>query len=122
MSVALIIDNDDANIEFLATCLDLFDIQSISAFTWQDGFEMARNHQPDAIITDLIMPDDTCDGYKTIAELKSHPDTQHIKTIAITAIGDLNHARELGCDDVLLKPFRLPELKKKLMQFLTTTM
>ena len=120
MTVALIIDNDDKNIEFLATCLELFHIKSISAATGQDGFEMARNYQPDAILTDLIMPDETWDGYKTIAELKSHPDTQHIKTIAITAIGDVNYACKLGCDDYLFKPFRLDALQKKLAQLMPT--
>lgn len=121
MCTVLIIDDNPQNADLLDSYMRLYDIKTVVAYTGQEGFEFAKNIQPNLIFTDLRMPLETWDGYKTISMLKSSPATQHIPIIAVTASGDLLQAKDAGCDNVLLRPFRTSQLKDILDQYITVT-
>ncbi len=72
----------------------------------------------DIIFLDLLMPQETWDGYTTISHLKSHTDTQAIPVIVTTGGGDINRAHDCGCDDVMLRPFRQQRLSEILKQYI----
>jgi CheY-like chemotaxis protein len=57
--------------------------QVITACCGQEAINLAANHQPDAILLDMMMPD--MDGRVTLEYLKSNPNTQNIPVILVTA-------------------------------------
>lgn len=118
MTRILIIDDEFQNVELTRTYLQLFDIDTLEAYSGQGGFRYAQAYQPDLIFTDLRMPIETWDGYETIFHLKTHHDTHHIPVVALTATGDIEQAKQAGCDDVLMRPFCNNQLKQILEQYI----
>jgi CheY-like chemotaxis protein len=75
------------------------------------GALWAREHLPDLIICDVMMPE--LDGYGVLAALRQDPATATIPFIFLTAKADkvdLRQGMELGADDYLTKPFTTEEL------------
>ncbi|MCC6802507.1 MAG: response regulator [Anaerolineae bacterium] len=77
------------------------------------GVERAREHLPDLIICDIMMPE--MDGFAVLEELRKDPTTTTIPFIFLTARTDrmdMRQGMELGADDFLTKPFHALELLK----------
>lgn len=77
------------------------------------GMTWARDHIPDVIICDIMMPD--LDGYNVLSELNRHPEMATVGFIFLTAKADRdskNEGMELGADVYLTKPFRPGEVLK----------
>jgi signal transduction histidine kinase len=75
------------------------------------GVQVAREHLPDLIICDIMMPE--LDGYGVLEQLRSDPITATIPFIFLTAKTDKSSMRrgmEMGADDYLTKPFSPDEL------------
>ncbi|MGF1491293.1 MAG: response regulator [Microcoleaceae cyanobacterium] len=69
-----------------------------------EGVEMAAQHQPDAIILDVMMPG--IDGPTTVRKLQENSATQHIPVILLTAKRQANHDAQyskIGVKAVLSK-------------------
>lgn len=69
------------------------------------------NNKPDIILLDWMLP--VTSGITWLKELKSHPDTQQIPIIMVTARGEEEnrvHGLNAGCDDYIVKPFFPSEL------------
>lgn len=118
---ALIVDDCPANIVLLKHYLALQQIECISATTGIDGFALAQQLQPDIILTDLLMPVPTWDGYETIRHLKAHPRTAYIPVIAVTAAGNEEESYSAGCDGYLHRPFDINQLRDVLNTHLNLT-
>lgn len=85
----------------------------------QHGLEVARKHEPDLIISDVMMPN--MDGYAMCRELKANARLCHIPIILLTAKADDEmkvEGLEIGADDYLSKPFNLRELKVRVRNLL----
>ena len=112
-TVLLIEDNADMR-SFIAFQLqDEFEL--IQARDGIEGVELAIQHRPDLIISDVMMPGK--DGYQVCREIKSAPHTKHIPVILLTAKAELSEkisGLEYGADDYLTKPFNAQELKAKI--------
>ncbi|PZO38715.1 MAG: hybrid sensor histidine kinase/response regulator [Pseudanabaena frigida] len=83
----------------------------IGASNGRDGLEMAQQHIPSLIISDIMMPE--IDGYGVISALRNNPATTTIPFIFLSAKSDktdFRHGMELGSDDYLTKPFTRDEL------------
>jgi two-component system phosphate regulon response regulator PhoB len=76
------------------------------AMCGEEGFQKARDHQPDLILLDLMLPG--IDGLEVCRRLRKSPDTKSCPVIMLTAKGDesdIVQGLELGADDYLPKPF-----------------
>jgi K+-sensing histidine kinase KdpD len=85
--------------------------QAIGAENGLVGVERAREHLPDLIICDIMMPG--LNGYGVLEELRKDATTATIPFIFLTARTDRVDVRlgmELGADDYLTKPFHAAEL------------
>jgi two-component system response regulator MprA len=108
----LLLIEDDALLR--VTTLDLLQIEDfevIVAGTGAEGLRLACEHQPDLIISDIVMPE--MDGYQVLNALRQEPLTSHIPFVFITAKAektDIIYGREAGADDYLVKPAQLSEL------------
>jgi CheY-like chemotaxis protein len=103
----LIIDDEDDIREVAALSLETiagWDV--IVANSGAQGILRAEEHQPDAILLDVMMPG--MDGPTTFRELRKNPATEKIPVLLLTAKvqgADQRRFADLGVEAVLLKPF-----------------
>lgn len=110
--IKVLVIEDEKNIrENILELLQAENIQGIGASNGKIGVKLAREHKPDLIICDLMMPE--LDGYGVLTELKNDPKTATIPLIFLTAKetkDDIRKGMNLGADDYLTKPCTPEEL------------
>ncbi|HIQ13997.1 MAG TPA: response regulator [Leucothrix sp.] len=89
--------------------------QVYTASNGKEGLALALQHQPDIVLTDLMLP--KLDGLEICKQIKNHPSLKFTKVILLTARN--NHHSKLtalknGADDFLTKPFSTIELISRL--------
>ena len=103
----LIIDDEEDIREVAALSLEtVAGWQVITANSGAQGLARAIEHQPDAILLDVMMPG--MDGPTTFRELRNHPRTRRIPVLLLTAkvqASDQRRFADLGVEDILFKPF-----------------
>lgn len=111
MTQILVIE-DEINIrENLTEILTLEKFDVIGAENGLDGVEKARQHLPDLIICDIMMPE--LDGFGVLMELRNHAATANIPFIFLTAVVDRasnRYGMNIGADDYITKPFTPAEV------------
>lgn len=102
---ALIIEDNDNNMELISFILQANNFTCIKAENGQQGFEMAVSSQPDFILLDIQLPD--IDGVKVLRMIRQHAAGKDVPVIAITSYamaGDRERLLEEGCTGYLEKP------------------
>lgn len=102
----LVIDDEDDILKLVQTCLEIMGgWQVITARSGSEGLNLAQNNQPDAILLDVMMPDE--DGLATLKKLQANTVTNNIPVILLTAKGRFVEHKftQLGVKGVLNKPF-----------------
>jgi two-component system phosphate regulon response regulator PhoB len=77
----------------------------------QEGIRLAREHRPDIVLLDLMLPDRS--GIEVCRALKEGATTKSIPVLMVTARGeeiDRVVGFEMGADDYVTKPFSVREL------------
>ena len=111
MKKLLLIEDDRVLRENTAELLELSDYTVLTAPNGKVGITAAKEHLPDLIICDIMMPE--VDGYGVLEDLSSDSSTQHIPFIFLSAITEHKSIRkgmDLGADDYLTKPFEEEDL------------
>jgi len=83
------------------------------------GVVKARQHNPDLILLDLMLPD--LDGIEVCRRLRQDPNTRDIPIIMLTAKSgdeDIVHGLEVGADDYVTKPFSPKVLEARIRNVL----
>jgi adenylate cyclase len=102
----LVVEDDWLNRDVLQTYLTHMGAEVISASDGQMALELATQDPPDLIFMDMNMP--RMDGIEACKYLKSHPATQFVPVVIVTALeGDEEKVRalEAGADDFITKPY-----------------
>jgi DNA-binding response OmpR family regulator len=76
----------------------------IPAADGEEALRLAREHVPDLMLLDLIMP--KMQGFDVLKELKAAPETAGIPVIVLSNLGqdsDVQLARERGAHDYIIK-------------------
>jgi DNA-binding response OmpR family regulator len=84
-----------------------------------EAIELARQTQPDLILLDVRMPKMT--GYEACRALKSHPDTNQIPIVILSAKGqegEIQEGLDAGADHYIVKPFAPDELTDRVKSIL----
>ena len=107
----LIIADDNADMrQYLGRLLsERFDVTAVP--DGQEALAAAREHTPDLILSDVMMP--KLDGFGLLRELRTDPALQEIPFILLSArAGEENRLEGVhaGADDYLVKPFSAREL------------
>lgn len=103
MPVLLVIDDDRSVLHVFKQVFKETDVQLVTAPTAADGLAALKEVQPDVVILDIMLPDQS--GLETIEQVFQHD--AKIPVIFITAGGTSDTAIEamkLGAYDYLLKP------------------
>lgn len=113
MKKILVIEDEKAVLENIMEILEEQDYEIFGAPNGIEGAKKAKEHIPDLIICDVMMPE--LDGFGVLKLLQQNPSTSAIPFIFLTAKADKNDIRvgmEAGADDYLTKPFSPDQLYK----------
>ena len=108
----LIIEDDKAVKNLIATTLEMHDYHYIWADKGEQGILSAASQRPDIILLDLGLPD--MDGVDVILKIRSWTNTPIIVISARSEDSDKIAALDAGADDYLTKPFSVDELLARL--------
>jgi DNA-binding response OmpR family regulator len=91
----------------------------LTAANGQEGWELIKQHLPDLVISDVMMPG--MDGFALTQLIKTDPETNHIAVVLLTA--RVTHESRVtglsqGADDFLTKPFHFDELNLRVRNLL----
>ncbi len=109
-STVLIVDDAADTLHLIGTFLRQQGFTVLTATDGDAGLEMAREHRPNVVVTDMLMPGPS--GFRVIDQLKSDPVFKP-KVVMISAQEApllRAYALALGADEFLIKPFALQEL------------
>ncbi|HYF60238.1 MAG TPA: response regulator, partial [Burkholderiaceae bacterium] len=108
----LVVDDDARNIFALTTILENHDIQVLTATNGRQAIETIRSTPDlDAVLMDIMMPE--MDGYETMRQIRSDPQTRTLPILALTAKamkGDREKCLEAGASDYIAKPVNTEQL------------
>ncbi|MBQ1338162.1 MAG: response regulator [Thermoguttaceae bacterium] len=115
----LIADDEPVNQELLEAFLADEDYELEFANDGLETIVKTRSFQPDLILLDVMMP--KMSGFEVCQQLKNDPETSGIIILMVTALselGDVERAVNVGCDDYLSKPIHKLELLKRVENML----
>src|SRR5713226_374302 len=121
MQKVLVVDDQEANLEFLDHQLKRAGWQVILASNGKEALEKTEMHRPHVIVLDIVMPD--MDGFQVARFIKENPDYQNIRIIAATSLtsaADRHRCFAAGCDDYIAKPFTVQQLQQRLALLLVS--
>lgn len=101
----LIVDDSATNRQMLGDLLSS-DYTILAARNGEEGLQLAREHQPDVMLLDVMMPD--IDGHEVLRRLKDDAQTSSICVVFITGQDtpqDQERGLTEGASDYVTKPF-----------------
>jgi signal transduction histidine kinase/CheY-like chemotaxis protein len=98
----LVVDDDASVRSLLAKTLEKEGYRVISARNGIEALALARQHRPQAITLDVLMPQ--MDGWGALKELKADAELRDIPVIMVTVLNERGMAIPLGAADFVTKP------------------
>ena len=101
---------------------DIFTMAGYNVLTAEDGkvgLEKIEKYCPDFVILDCSMP--VMDGFETLAQIRKNPKFINLPVIMFTALSSEQEqikGLNLGADDYITKPFKIPILLTKIKSIL----
>ena len=112
MAKSIVVADDDPDIlSIVAMSLETQGYAVFKAANGREAVDLARDHCPDLIILDMMMP--VMSGYEAITELKANDATRTIPIIGLSAKAmatDMERATDVGIDGYITKPFRIAQV------------
>jgi two-component system phosphate regulon response regulator PhoB len=102
----LVVDDEEDIVELVELNIAREGYKVLTCGTGEEALEIAHSKLPDLVILDLMLPG--IDGLEVCRRLKSHPKTEQIPIVILSAKGeeaDIVTGLELGADDYITKPF-----------------
>lgn len=107
MASVLLADDEELVLQTFKEALELDGHQVVVTRNGQDMLPLIEKHGIEVVVTDILMPD--VDGLESIRDIRKH--YPRVGIVAISGGGRtrhlefLDHARKLGADIALAKPF-----------------
>ncbi|MEK7255188.1 MAG: response regulator [Bacteroidota bacterium] len=108
----LLIEDNPEILDNTIELLEMAGYDIIAAKNGEEGVNFAAEHQPNLIISDILMP--RLDGYQVLRKVKDSIATASIPFVFLSASAqqvDIEKGKMSGADAYLVKPFSLEELK-----------
>ena len=95
------------------------DYEFVEATSGQKALEALKKEKIDLILLDIMMPG--MDGWEVAASIKEDSKTKNIPIIFLTAKSDdlSKGMGSLTSEDYITKPFKIPELEKRISKVLS---
>ncbi len=98
----LVIDDDPSSRELLQRMLEKEGYAVRLAANGPDGIAAAKEHKPDLITLDVMMP--SMDGWAVLSALKADPATADVPVVMLTMVEDRPMGFALGATEYVTKP------------------
>ena len=115
----LVVDDLDNNREVLVNFLNPLGFDVLEANSGAAAVALAHEHQPDAMLLDLVMPE--MDGWEVTRRLRQEPLFQELPIIMVSASTlpvDESQCYQAGANEFLPKPLRFAELLRIIERYL----
>lgn len=122
MKTALVIEDDDNNMELITFILESNGYQFIKAETGKRGIELALETSPDFIILDIQLPD--MNGLEVLQRIRTSKVNGSIPVIAMTSFamsGDREKLLSAGCNGYIEKPIDPIRVVEQITEILKKT-
>ena len=119
MKKLLIVDDEDGVRALVRMTLDNGVFQIIEASEGLEALDLAREHHPDLVLLDVMLPD--LSGMDVCRKIKDDPDLASTTVVMLTARAqtrDVGDAEEAGADGYFTKPFSPIALTRKVESIL----
>ena len=98
----IVIDDDPAMTELLQLLLQPTSSEIYTANSGPVGIDLIKEHKPDVVVLDLMMPD--MDGWQVCKKIREFSDVPVLVLSALDNPGVVAEALDAGADDYLIKP------------------
>jgi len=119
----LCVEDEPEMIDLIRLILGRRGFEVIGATGGVEGLKMVREHQPDLVLLDLMMPD--MDGWEVYQQIKADEKTKGIPVIVVTAkaqsIDKVLGLHIAKVDDYIAKPFSPQDLLNSVEKVLQKT-
>jgi CheY-like chemotaxis protein len=115
MTKVLIVENHADMREILVRIFELMGFTAITSRDGREGVQRALAEKPDLIVMDIMMPE--MSGWEATRILRGNPETKEVPVLAATVLfrpSDLQRCISAGCNDYIVKPFTVKQLRRKL--------
>lgn len=122
MKTVLVIDDDPAVLTIASKRLQSEGIRTLTADNGADGLRMVKEHRPEVVVLDLMMPG--MHGYTLIQEIRNDLSLSQVRilvTSAKTYSSDIERTQRLGADRYLSKPYDLQKFWDTIAELLGET-
>ncbi|MEG4456170.1 ATP-binding protein [Microcoleus sp. N9_A1] len=117
--LVLVVDDRWENRSVVVSLLEPLGFEMMEASNGREGLEKAKEHHPDLIITDLMMPE--MDGYQMLRQIRSCSQLQDVAAIASSASvfeSNQNESIQAGANVFLPKPIEALKLLELVQKYL----
>jgi signal transduction histidine kinase/CheY-like chemotaxis protein len=121
----LLVEDNDINQQLMVNMLERLGYRAALAADGLQAIEAFRRRRPDLVLMDCQMPN--MDGFEATAEIRRLEENAPAPAVPIVALtanamqGDRERCLAAGMNDYLSKPVRLPDLRKTLDRWFTST-
>ena len=118
MKKILIVDDEPEVCDILSKKLEAEGFKCLSASDGIEGIKKTKEHKPDLILLDIIMPGK--DGFSMLKEIQEDQDLREIPVIMVSAKSEsdsLFQGQGLGATDYLIKPVDFHQLLKYISKY-----
>ncbi|HET9947294.1 MAG TPA: PAS domain S-box protein [Longimicrobiales bacterium] len=112
----LVVDDEKDSRVLIAHYLEEFGCRVLTAGGGEQGLALAREHAPDLMTLDLIMPGMT--GWEVLKRMKADPDLRRIPVVVVSVVAGEGRGSLLGAVDLVTKPFEREDLLRVLWRHL----
>ena len=112
MPKILVIDDDPTVHDLIKRQIGEKGYQIISALNGKDGLELAKEHKPNIITLDVLMPE--MDGWSILSQIKADNELCEIPVVMMTMTDDEAMGYALGASDYITKPVDWNKLRETL--------
>ncbi len=115
----LVVEDSPTNLRLIADLLQDKGYRVITAVDGEEALERAVSQKPDLMVLDIILPKKN--GFQVCRQLKTSPDTEHIRIIMLTSKtqdSDRFWGLKQGADRYMTKPFDDNELLANVAELL----
>lgn len=113
---ALVVDDEAPLVGLVTAYLEAEGFDVLAAYDGEQAVRLAREHVPDVIVLDLMLPG--IDGIEACRRIRVFSDAYIVMLTARTEEVDRLVGLSIGADDYLTKPFSLRELMARIRAML----
>ncbi len=111
MKTILVVDDSPTELRLMQEALHDRGYTILTAVDGEEALQQAQEHRPDLVVLDIVLPKKN--GFQVCRQLKTSPDTRHIKILMVTSKTqdtDRFWGIKQGADEYITKPFEASEL------------